>query len=226
MIILLWPSRTAVFHQHAFTRTFSDMLSNYPSSMRCPTKLEITNPSDFTFYCVTSTYTSTNYFLTIFYKKICPTVAIYWTKFYPVFHPNTLNKSMSVSLNPYLTNMWTVTTSCPNLKPTLTTKTNSNFRYWWYSSYLSSVAFTNQSQLLVYDTGLTISLSRTPNTRFDHQPANGAKLNKIIMTNFLTLGWSTKLWQVTDSGELFSEVCTKQTKNILLYSLQCNCLCI
>ena len=39
-----WPAPSTKFNQYTLAYLFSDLLSNYPPSVRCPTKLEIANP--------------------------------------------------------------------------------------------------------------------------------------------------------------------------------------
>ena len=74
-------------------------------------------------------------------------------------------------------------TFCPNLKSTLTTKTNNDFDFQQYSSYLTSFGPINQNQLLLWNIGLSINLQRIWN------------YNKIIKTNFSELGLTTNFWK-------------------------------
>ena len=84
---------------------------------------------------------------------------------------------MRVSVNPQHMILWTyhpirISTRkqfLSNLTWKLTSKTNSNFDFKQYSSYLAFIRPINWNQLLQQHIGSTINLSRASNTRSDHQ---------------------------------------------------------
>ena len=146
MTIHCQPTPSTTFHQYTSAYPFSDVLQNYPSSMRFLTKQRLLTHHTNNIYCVLSTYTSTTCFLTTFINSVSNN---YYSLDYisPCLSPNhfkQLQRGFQLIHNTQfcehiLSEYQPGNTSCPNLKSKLSTKTNNDFDFHQYSSYLGSI---------------------------------------------------------------------------------------
>ena len=132
------PIPSTIFHQYTSACPFSDLLSNYASSMKYPTKLEIANPSHQLHFIVSHPPTLTQ--PASWLPRSSKVSNTYHSQDYipPCVTSNHLTQlqwGFQLTCNSLFCEHFillkyhpTTTTPCPNLKSTLTTKT-SNFSF-------------------------------------------------------------------------------------------------